>query len=138
MYFCLHLFSCFTFSSLSLFAPSLSLVTPSPLFVLSLSCCSLCLFALSLSLPSFSLSPSPPSPVKVTVFALVCTLTLMVASPDTRYSKAGLYAIFATQSNDFALGYPIGKVWEVVTCVYMVVRPPGGMYQLTFIQAVRA
>ncbi|KAG7233317.1 hypothetical protein INR49_007226 [Caranx melampygus] len=24
-----------------------------------------------------------------------------------RYSKAGLYAIFATQSNDFALGYPI-------------------------------
>ncbi|CAL8257631.1 unnamed protein product [Arctogadus glacialis] len=44
---------------------------------------------------------------KVTVFALVCTLTLMVASPDTRYSKAGLYAIFAMQSNDFALGYPI-------------------------------
>ncbi|CAL8254527.1 unnamed protein product [Lota lota] len=44
---------------------------------------------------------------KVTVFALVCALTLMVASPDTRYSKAGLYAIFATQSNDFALGYPI-------------------------------
>lgn len=33
----------------------------------------------------------------------------MVASPDNRYSKAGLYAIFATQSNDFALGYPIGK-----------------------------
>ncbi|KAK0155692.1 Integral membrane protein GPR155 [Merluccius polli] len=44
---------------------------------------------------------------KVAVFALVCALTLMVASPDTRYSKAGLYAIFATQSNDFALGYPI-------------------------------
>ncbi|KAM8860070.1 lysosomal cholesterol signaling protein-like [Spinachia spinachia] len=44
---------------------------------------------------------------KVTVFALVCVLTLMVASPDCRYSKAGLYAIFATQSNDFALGYPI-------------------------------
>ncbi|KAM4729530.1 lysosomal cholesterol signaling protein isoform 2-T2 [Anableps anableps] len=44
---------------------------------------------------------------KVTVFVLVCVLTLMVASPDRRYSKAGLYAIFATQSNDFALGYPI-------------------------------
>ncbi|KAM9366011.1 lysosomal cholesterol signaling protein [Pholidichthys leucotaenia] len=44
---------------------------------------------------------------KVTVFALVCLLTLMVVSPDGRYSKAGLYAIFATQSNDFALGYPI-------------------------------
>ncbi|XP_034753739.1 integral membrane protein GPR155 isoform X1 [Etheostoma cragini] len=44
---------------------------------------------------------------KVTVFVLVCVLTLMVASPECRYSKAGLYAIFATQSNDFALGYPI-------------------------------
>ncbi|XP_069000302.1 lysosomal cholesterol signaling protein [Embiotoca jacksoni] len=44
---------------------------------------------------------------KVTVFVLVLVLTLMVASPDNRYSKAGLYAIFATQSNDFALGYPI-------------------------------
>uniref|UniRef100_G3PDX8 G protein-coupled receptor 155b n=1 Tax=Gasterosteus aculeatus aculeatus TaxID=481459 RepID=G3PDX8_GASAC len=45
--------------------------------------------------------------VCVTMFALVCVLTLMVAGPDCRYSKAGLYAIFATQSNDFALGYPI-------------------------------
>nr|XP_043902122.1 integral membrane protein GPR155 isoform X1 [Solea senegalensis] len=44
---------------------------------------------------------------KVSVFVLVCVLTLMVASPESRYSKAGLYAIFATQSNDFALGYPI-------------------------------
>ncbi|KAL7384053.1 hypothetical protein ABVT39_023231 [Epinephelus coioides] len=44
---------------------------------------------------------------KVMVFVLVCVLTLMVASPESRYSKAGLYAIFATQSNDFALGYPI-------------------------------
>lgn len=33
----------------------------------------------------------------------------MVASPESRYGKAGLYAIFATQSNDFALGYPIGE-----------------------------
>lgn len=47
--------------------------------------------------------------MQVAVFALVCVLTLMVASPDSRYSKAGLYAIFATQSNDFALGYPIGE-----------------------------
>lgn len=47
--------------------------------------------------------------MQVTVFVLVCVLTLMVAGPDNRYSKAGLYAIFATQSNDFALGYPIGK-----------------------------
>ncbi|XP_058248632.1 integral membrane protein GPR155 [Hemibagrus wyckioides] len=44
---------------------------------------------------------------KVTVFFVVCVLTLLVASKDTRYSKAGLFSIFATQSNDFALGYPI-------------------------------
>lgn len=46
---------------------------------------------------------------KVCVFVIVCVLTLIVASPDGRYSKAGLFSIFATQSNDFALGYPIGK-----------------------------
>uniref|UniRef100_A0A8C5GV13 DEP domain-containing protein n=1 Tax=Gouania willdenowi TaxID=441366 RepID=A0A8C5GV13_GOUWI len=44
---------------------------------------------------------------KVSVFGIVCVLTLMVASPDSRYSKAGIFSIFATQSNDFALGYPI-------------------------------
>lgn len=46
---------------------------------------------------------------KVCVFAIVCTLTLVVASPDSRFSKAGIFSIFATQSNDFALGYPIGE-----------------------------
>uniref|UniRef100_A0A3P8U330 G protein-coupled receptor 155 n=1 Tax=Amphiprion percula TaxID=161767 RepID=A0A3P8U330_AMPPE len=44
---------------------------------------------------------------KVSVFCIVCVLTLIVASPESRYSKAGLFSIFATQSNDFALGYPI-------------------------------
>lgn len=44
---------------------------------------------------------------KVSVFFIVCVLTLIVASPESRYSKAGLFSIFATQSNDFALGYPI-------------------------------
>ncbi|NWI84190.1 GP155 protein, partial [Dryoscopus gambensis] len=44
---------------------------------------------------------------KAAVFFLVCVLTLLVASPENRYSKAGLFPIFATQSNDFALGYPI-------------------------------
>lgn len=46
---------------------------------------------------------------KAAVFFLVCILTLLVASPENRFSKAGLFPIFATQSNDFALGYPIGK-----------------------------
>ncbi|XP_053483023.1 integral membrane protein GPR155 [Ictalurus furcatus] len=44
---------------------------------------------------------------KLSVFFVVCVLTLLVASKDSRYSKAGLFSIFATQSNDFALGYPI-------------------------------
>lgn len=44
---------------------------------------------------------------KAAVFTIVCLLTLVVACPDSRFSKAGLYSIFATQSNDFALGYPI-------------------------------
>ncbi|KAK2857454.1 hypothetical protein Q7C36_005373 [Tachysurus vachellii] len=44
---------------------------------------------------------------KVCVFVLVCVLTLLVASPEGRFGKAGLFAIFTTQSNDFALGYPI-------------------------------
>ncbi|MBN3276303.1 GP155 protein, partial [Polyodon spathula] len=44
---------------------------------------------------------------KVAVFIIVCALTLLVASPESRFGKAGLYSIFATQSNDFALGYPI-------------------------------
>lgn len=46
---------------------------------------------------------------KAAVFFLVCALTLLVACPENRFSKAGLFPIFATQSNDFALGYPIGK-----------------------------
>ncbi|KAG8559573.1 hypothetical protein GDO81_017383 [Engystomops pustulosus] len=44
---------------------------------------------------------------KASVFLVVCVLTLLVASPQSRFSKAGLFPIFATQSNDFALGYPI-------------------------------
>uniref|UniRef100_A0A2K6EXH7 G protein-coupled receptor 155 n=1 Tax=Propithecus coquereli TaxID=379532 RepID=A0A2K6EXH7_PROCO len=44
---------------------------------------------------------------KASVFFIVCVSTLLVASPNSRFSKAGLFPIFATQSNDFALGYPI-------------------------------
>ncbi|KAM3917480.1 lysosomal cholesterol signaling protein isoform 2-T2 [Leptodactylus fuscus] len=44
---------------------------------------------------------------KASVFIVVCVLTLLVANPQSRFSKAGLFPIFATQSNDFALGYPI-------------------------------
>uniref|UniRef100_A0ACB8FNQ3 Uncharacterized protein n=1 Tax=Sphaerodactylus townsendi TaxID=933632 RepID=A0ACB8FNQ3_9SAUR len=49
---------------------------------------------------------------KASVFFLVCILTLLVATPERRLSKAGLFPIFATQSNDFALGYPIDHYKE--------------------------
>ncbi|XP_077072409.1 lysosomal cholesterol signaling protein [Siphateles boraxobius] len=44
---------------------------------------------------------------KVSVFFFVCVITLLVANRESRFSKAGLFSIFATQSNDFALGFPI-------------------------------
>ncbi|XP_072539705.1 lysosomal cholesterol signaling protein isoform X3 [Salminus brasiliensis] len=59
---------------------------------------------------------------KVCVFVLVCVLTLLVAGPENRYSKAGLFSIFATQSNDFALGYPI------VEALYRSSHPDYGQY----------
>ncbi|KAK7110797.1 lysosomal cholesterol signaling protein-like isoform X2 [Littorina saxatilis] len=43
---------------------------------------------------------------KMTVFVIVAALTLLVKRP-LNLGLAGLFAIFCTQSNDFALGYPI-------------------------------
>nr|XP_045596730.1 integral membrane protein GPR155-like isoform X2 [Procambarus clarkii] len=43
---------------------------------------------------------------KATVFFLVILVTLFAYRP-VDFGKAGLFAIFCTQSNDFALGYPI-------------------------------
>ncbi|KAF2359702.1 Membrane transport protein [Trinorchestia longiramus] len=68
---------------------------------------------------------------KTTVFALVAIITLLVHRP-TDFSKAGLYAIFCTQSNDFALGYPI------VEALYGVSHPdfPSYLYLLAPISLV--
>nr|CAH0112507.1 unnamed protein product [Daphnia galeata] len=43
---------------------------------------------------------------KAAVFMAVVIFTLLLTRP-MNFSKAGLFAIFCTQSNDFALGYPI-------------------------------
>ncbi|XP_013387378.1 integral membrane protein GPR155 isoform X2 [Lingula anatina] len=43
---------------------------------------------------------------KAGLFLVVLVFTLILVRPMS-YGKAGLYAIFTTQSNDFALGYPI-------------------------------
>lgn len=45
---------------------------------------------------------------KAIVFFAVIIITLLIARP-INYGRAGLLAIFCTQSNDFAIGYPIGK-----------------------------
>lgn len=45
---------------------------------------------------------------KTIIFALVLFISLLVKRP-VNLGYAGLFAIFATQSNDFALGYPLSK-----------------------------
>lgn len=45
---------------------------------------------------------------KTVVFLVVVAVTLLVSRP-VNTGRAGLFAIFCTQSNDFAIGYPIGK-----------------------------
>lgn len=45
---------------------------------------------------------------KAIVFAIVLVIALLATRP-INYARAGLFGIFCTQSNDFAIGYPIGK-----------------------------
>lgn len=46
---------------------------------------------------------------KSIVFFSVIVITLLVGR-HKKLATAGIYAIFCTQSNDFAIGYPIGKI----------------------------
>ena len=48
---------------------------------------------------------------KSIVFITVAVFTLVLARPRN-YGRAGLFAIFATQSNDFALGYPLREYFD--------------------------
>lgn len=45
---------------------------------------------------------------KSVVFFAVIVISVLVSKP-VQLDKAGLFAIFCTQSNDFALGFPISK-----------------------------
>lgn len=45
---------------------------------------------------------------KFSIFAVVALVTVLIARPFN-IGKAGIFGIFATQSNDFALGLPIGR-----------------------------
>lgn len=54
---------------------------------------------------------------KFSLFLGVAIITLIVTRPFS-VGRAGLYGIFATQSNDFALGLPIGMlIVSLCTCV---------------------
>lgn len=46
--------------------------------------------------------------IKGAVFFLVMILVALTTKP-VNYGKIGIYSIFVTQSNDIALGFPIGK-----------------------------
>lgn len=43
------------------------------------------------------------------IFFGVILVTLIISKP-TNLGRSGIFAIFCTQSNDFALGYPISKL----------------------------
>lgn len=49
---------------------------------------------------------------KAIVFFSVIAITLLVGRP-INLGRAGIFAIFCTQSNDFAIGYPIGKNYQM-------------------------
>ena len=52
---------------------------------------------------------------KSTVFFSVVLFTLILVRP-TNFGKAGIYGIFCSQSNDMALGYPLGKsLWPTTS-----------------------
>ncbi|XP_021697452.1 integral membrane protein GPR155 [Aedes aegypti] len=58
---------------------------------------------------------------KTIVFLAVAIISLLVARP-VNYGRAGILAIFCTQSNDFAIGFPI------VTALYSKLHPEYASY----------
>lgn len=58
---------------------------------------------------------------KSIVFFSVCIITLLVVRP-INYGRAGILATFCTQSNDFAIGYPI------VMALYQKAHPEYASY----------
>lgn len=58
---------------------------------------------------------------KAIVFFAVCIISLLVTKP-LNYGRAGILATFCTQSNDFAIGYPI------VVALYQKVHPEYASY----------
>ncbi|OQV19085.1 Integral membrane protein [Hypsibius exemplaris] len=63
---------------------------------------------------------------KTVVFFTVLLLTVVVSSRPVKLGRAGIFAITATQSNDFALGYPI------VEALYRTTHPELPQYIYLF------
>ena len=56
---------------------------------------------------------------KSVLFIFVVLLTLIISQPASKnLGRAGIYAIFATQSNDLALGLPLCKYVVTFLCFY--------------------
>ena len=66
---------------------------------------------------------------KLAIFVLVASITFIAIRP-WNIGKAGLYGIFATQSNDFALGLPIG------TIIHNLLSPNSPSPSLSLVQAL--
>lgn len=56
---------------------------------------------------------------KIIIFFVVVIITVVVTRP-TNIARAGLLAIFCTQTNDFAIGVPIGKC--ILHCYFNISR----------------
>lgn len=61
---------------------------------------------------------------KSIVFFSVIVITVLVGRPR-KLAAAGIYAIFCTQSNDFAIGYPIGEFFITfsINLLYILLKP---------------
>ena len=78
---------------------------------------------------------------KSLIFVLVAGISLFLVQSSDRISSAGLYAIFCTQSNDFAVGYPIinslycdtasfSKYLYVLAPVQLLILNPVGIFMM--------
>lgn len=54
---------------------------------------------------------------KSCVFIVVLVVSLVIKKPSNP-GRAALFAIFTTQSNDFAIGYPMSKKQQNFVCAY--------------------
>ena len=84
---------------------------------------------------------------KTLIFVLVAGITMLLTRPFSNTASAGLYAIFCTQSNDFAVGYPIisslyakthptfANYLYVLAPIQLVILNPVGIFMMEIFKA---